>query len=162
MQKQNKHFLVLYAYDALQEIGVDVTKDTVEKIFGFTENTIKGLCSDKGAANEVVDELVGAAKDKLKSRLCGDNKFLKFVEENFPKDPTLVRTTEKLNMLREKYDDFNNAMACYNIDSIFGAGAGLDLLNTFEAFKTVYNEINEENLLNEFWPYPLTSWSASW
>ncbi|MBR0258254.1 MAG: hypothetical protein IJQ58_10995, partial [Synergistaceae bacterium] len=62
--------------------------------------------------------------------------------------------------LREKYDSFKSAVDRYNLASLFGGGDGSDLKNTFEAFKTAYEELGKENLLNV--SHPLISWPEGW
>lgn len=156
-------FFISYVEGALSEIGIEVKEGTVEKIFGIAENTIKGLAGDKGAANKVVEELAGAAKDKLTSAEWwpfSENKFMKFVEENFPKGDKIVKSAEKLKTLKEKYDSFKGAVDRYNFASLFGGGDGSDLKNTFEAFKTVYEELGKENLLDV--SHPVISWPEGW
>ena len=153
-------FLISYVDYTLSEIGIEVQEGTVEEIFGITENIIKGLCGDKNAANEVVDKLVGAAKDKLKSKWNSDDKLMNFIKDNFPKGDKIVKSAEKLKTLKAKYDDFKGAVDWYNIASWVGGGDGADLRNKFEAFKTAYEELGQEGLLDT--THSLISWPESW
>ena len=108
-------FLVSYVEDMLDEIGIVVKEGTVETIFELTENTIKGLCGDNGAANEVVNKLQGMAKEKIKSGIWGENKLQNFVEKHFSQGEKIVDTAQRLENMKRKLEYFSGQMQYYGL-----------------------------------------------
>ncbi len=149
----------------LDEIGIEVKEGTVEEIFELAELLIRAVCGDKGAGNEIAEKLQTEAKKKITSGFWGlleKSKFLKFVKDKFPNGDKLINGAEKLKVMKSKYESFKSKVNKYNIANIFrlGDGAEKEAQEAFEDVKTVYKELIEIDLLDEF--KPLSEWPEGW
>lgn len=117
-------FLAYYVSDACNLIGVPVKKENIDKVFTVAEKTIKALCN-KDDADDLINEMGGELKDKLKSGLF--NEFKNFIKNNVPNGDKIVKAAEQYKKAKEKLDKFQEF--CSSSDS--------------EKAVTAYNEFEE-------------------
>ena len=151
-------FLYAYVQDAFSLLDIEVSRDTIEKVFSIAEKVINALYGDKNAANELVDELFGTVKDKLTSNpffFFEKSKFQEFIRKHCSQGDTVIKTANELKTVKEKFDDFKGEME--------GLWSSLfpnenNKKNTYEAFKTAYGELEKieiesfTNAKNYKWP----------
>ena len=151
-------FLYAYVQDAFGILEIEVSSDTIERIFNIAEKIIEALCGDKNAANELVDELVGTVKDKLTSNpffFFENNKFQEFIKNHCSQGDKVIETANELKTVKEKFDTFQNEM---NSLWAFLFPNEEKKKDTYEAFKTAYGELEKvkiesfTNAKNYRWP----------
>jgi len=154
-------FMVSYVKDGFDLMGIKVKKSTIEKVLKITEKVIRALCGERDAVNELLDELKSDAKDRLKiSGWFGNSKFKDFIK-TLPRGEKFISAAEKLKKSREKIKNLNDSITKYK--SWFHwpwENPEADAEKTFEDIKTMYNELQNINILDGF--QTLGEWPKGW
>lgn len=131
-----KDFMSCYISDTfgLAEFK-SVTKSNIDQVLDASEKVIKALC-DKDDANELIEELGDAAKDKLKSTLL--NKFKSFIKDNIPGGEEIVSAAKQYQKAKEKFEKLQAELTKFQSEDDVKR-----LENAYSEYMTLYNRLTQ-------------------